>query len=616
VLTALFGIIGVAYLPGLALSLWVENRFGLWASWILPLLLSPVLSVGAALLLTVSGFPMERTPGWIVLLSVMGVALAPQPRREIEDWAVSMEMPGFLRHRSDRQQVIGLATLVLILLAATLWSADWVSRSGEAIFHLGVAREILSGSLPPQDPYLAGLPVGTFWTFHAYLAVLQGATRMGGGDLLVGGSLIAAFVVVFTSYRLLNLLALSHARALWGSVFLFFAMNGVFWLLIPLDLLAGEYETVFFLEAFLTSGPFVMGLVYLLLFLMASVATLGEPRPRWNLLAVIAGVGMLLFHSGVGLLAFAVTVVAIPLIWLRTGLHPFRDEGREVFGVVLAMALALLISAPYLGPFVRRSASSTMQYIGTDPERVLFMIGALVPGFLFGLGVLFSFLKSGNVRRVAWAVWALVLMVASVFVVFPGQKPLLPALVLAHLMVALAAGASVPTWWQRGGRWGRALLVILLVGFLVPVTAMGMTRYLITPAPEPLLEPEIAAAEWIREETTPNAVLVGVSPRFALVAQRRVLYARPSHAPTVGYAEEELLWRRSVSRTLLESGSPETPERTRLLQLAAPVYVLHRGSPAESPNRDTEYREVFRSGSLAMSLWVPSQVPAGLEPEG
>ena len=75
-LTALTAVLGLGYLPGLALVLPVERRFGLWAGWVLPLLLSPLLVTATALIMTYFGASLAMVGSWVVVASVAAAASA------------------------------------------------------------------------------------------------------------------------------------------------------------------------------------------------------------------------------------------------------------------------------------------------------------------------------------------------------------------------------------------------------------------------------------------------------------------------------------------------------------------------------------------------------------
>lgn len=629
-LTAFFGMIGVAYLPGLGAALWVENRFGLWASWILPLILSPVLAVGAGLLLTLSGVPVESTATWIVFLSVLAVALAPQPQREIEDYALTLDTPGFLRRRSDRQQVIALATLVLAFIAVPLLTRDWMRSSGNAPLHLGIVNDILLHGFPPRDPYLAGVPLRTFWAFHAYLAILGGATRLPVPVLLSGGSLIAAFVLVFSGYRFLNLLALTHGRSVWGAAFLFFSLNGAFWLVLPSEALIrpgpvwprllaelglatpagplpGRFPppASFFIDQFVTAGPFVVALVYLSLFMIAGVATLGDGRVRANILLFLGAVGMLLFHGGVGAMAIAATVVSIPVVWVAARLNPFRGPGFELTGTLLPMALAVLVCAPYLAFMLRGAPFDPSRFLGLTVGKVVLYAAVLLPDLVLSAGVLTAFLAAPEVRRQAFSVWAVLFLVVALVVDFPGKDPALGPLVLAHVPLALAAGASIPPLWYRSRTAGRVVTALMVFLFLIPRTTLGLVAYLRAPEP-PEAEPEAAEVmTWLQENTPMNAVIVDGVPALALEAGRTLLFGGEDHVRTLGYNPDAVVVRRLTALNLLR-GTPLLPRQEELLRsLGDPVYVIRRlpGEADRPPPPDS--RQVFHNDRFSVYLWEP-----------
>jgi hypothetical protein len=170
--------------------------------------------------------------------------------------------------------------------------------------------------------------------------------------------------------------------------------------------------------------------------------------------------------------------------------------------------------------------------------------------------------------------------------------------------LALVAGASVPTWWEKGGRAGRIEMAALLVLFLFPGTTWGMARHLLARAPAP--EADLReAATWVRQETPPGSVLVGASTELATPAARALLYARPSASPSLGYPDADLAWRREAVRELRGGRPVGEPERDRLLALERPVYLVQRS--AVDGISGEEYREVHRNDTYAIVLWSPSE---------
>ncbi len=307
-------------------------------------------------------------------------------------------------------------------------------------------------------------------------------------------------MLVFTGYRLLTLLALPHARAIWGATFLFFSLNGPF-----------------FLDRFLTAGPFVLALVYMLLFLMATVATLGENRLRWNLLAFLAGLGMLLFHGGVGIMVLVVTFISIPVVWIAGRLNPFRGPGWELTGTVLPMVLALLVGAPYLAHILRAGPFDPALFLRISPGKVASVVRRASSR---------ARLRGRSAR--------------------PISSPRPRCAGRRGRCGRCFSSRSVWSWSSRGrtrcsgrspspmcrSRWprappcrssgraraacGRALFAIALVLVLVPRTALGVAAYLGAPPP-PAFAPEAReTVAWLREHTPADAVVADIAPDLSL----------------------------------------------------------------------------------------------------
>lgn len=617
--TALAGLLAVGYLPGLAFSLWSERRFGLWASWILPLLLAPVLVAGLTLVMTSAGVPLEDAASWIVLASVLAVVTAPQPVREIEDWAVSLEMPSLIRRRSDRQQVVLFASVVLVLLAWPMLQHDWLRTTLPAGQHTALVREVNRG-LPPWDPFLAGYTYRGPWAFHVYVAVLDSAARVGGGTLLIGGSLIAAFVTVFAGYRAVTLLGFRHAQALWGTVFVFFTLGSTAWarrMIVP-GLGAGfpeagangmqmlPFDRTFFLEPFVGMFPLVWGIAYFLLFMIAGAATIGDPRRSWNALLFLAGAGMLLFQPDIGMLAILVGVVAVPVIWALSGLHPVRDRGLQVGLALIPLLLAVAVTAPYLREILRTGAVHPSALIAVSATKTRLLVLAVAPQLVLAAAVLAGMLASSETRRHAWAAFSVLLAAWLLVLEFPEPSFLYKAVVVLHLPLALAAGTAVPWVWDRVGRPLRVLVVAVLVLLVVPgayAHAVWFSRLGAAGAASPADE---EAVRWVAEHTPAHAVLIDHETELAMAANRILLVGGDERLTRRSHGANPDAARTDAYVRLLGGRAVRGPARDDLLSLEAPVYVVWRLEDRTEKPPAPETREVFRNDAYAIHLWEPS----------
>ena len=636
-LTSLTGILAVGYLPGLAGSLWVERRIGLWASWILPLLLSPVMAGGAALVLTWFGCSLAAAADWIVAASLLGIAAAPQLQRELEDYTASQVMPGFLRGQSDRQQVVALASLVLGLIALPLLTQSWLRVSGDPALHIGAARNALSMGLPPEDPFLAGMGLRHFWAFHAYLALLADATHLQPEVLMLGGSLIAAFVIVFTGYRLLNLLGLSHLQCLLGVLFLFFALGGAFWITLPGEglLLRAPPDTwfrslgvdgvrlptvdiaspvgfptasMFFLELFVAGGPLAMGVVYLLLYLAAGVATVGERGWRWRVLTFLAVSGMVLFHGGVALVALVVTLVAAPSFWLVTGTPPWRRGGAELWINAALFGLAAVLAWPYLRQVIFPNGGfDPLTALAVDPLRMVRQLAMLLPSLLLAAGLLLHFLGGEDKGRQAFTIRVAILFALMLVIRFPPPKPTWAPILLAHVPLALMAGAAIPGLWRRAHKLLRPALLLLVLALLVPRTVLGVRAYLSTPDPWDRTPVAAEAARWVSRNTPGDAVVVDPVADLAVAANRSHLCAQNHHLTALGYRSHAVTVRQLAFFTLLKGEVLSPEQRAHLLELRRPLYLVVRVPEYAHLPVAPETERVFQNDGFEIYEWLPAR---------
>lgn len=631
VLTGLGGLFGLGYLPGLAVAVWVERRFGLWASWILPLMAAPVAVTAATLALVWFGMPLGHAPAWIVLVSAGLVLFAPQPQREIEDWAVSLEMPSLIRTRSDRQQVLLLAGMVLVIAALPMVTREWLRDTGYPAFHADVAR-LLPGEFPPEDPLLAGFPLRHFWAFHVYLSLIADATAADLEMLLVGGSLIAAFTLVFTAYRFLTLLGLGHARALWGTIFLFFSLGGLFpvservaaWATesAPFDwaamwsrhasfpampgLVGGFPEGArLFLEPFLFAGPTSWGLVYLVLFLTAALGGLGQGVGARMVVAFLSALGLAAFQPAIGGVLALVMVLAVPATLAVCALSPFRRPGWEILLWPVPIAFAALAAWPYLRAITLAGGFDLTAAYELGARRSALLAGAVLPELLLGVPAVFGFLAASDVRRQAWAVWCMLLLAVAQFVDFGAVRANEGPILLLHLAFGLSAGTLVPVLWERARTAGRAALAVLLVILLVPKTVLGIGALLSAADPRDARDETRAVIEWIERETPADAVLVDYLPDLGLAANRALLLGDRTHLIARGYRGNPVTVRNLTFLGLLRGEQVSESQEAHLRELDGPLYLLRRRPQDDALAVPPFFIRVFENEAYLVYRWEP-----------
>jgi len=617
-LRAVIGILGLGFLPGLALTLWVERRFGVWSSWVLPLALSPVLVSLAGLVAARLGYTPQALASWIVLVSAAAVTFAPASGRELEDREVSLDIPEFLRARNDRTQVVLLASAVLAVVAVPLLLREWLHAWGPPLFHADVIRE-LSLSIPPHDPLLAGFNLRGAWAFDLYLDMLVETTGMGTGVLLVGGSVIVAFCLVFSSYELLRGLRLPHTESLWGTVFLFLSLGALFWLVDPAVrkitgvsgawTAAGVWERfavlappasdkltvgfppagALFLEPFLVPSPAAWGLLYAALFAASVIRAVDGGGVRPWVRTGAAAAGLLLFHPVAAALTLGTGALLAPVMWLAGGMAPWRSPGRRFLGLWATPALAVALTWPYLEAISAYGGVRSLASFGIVPARTAFLFLLTAPQLLLALVLWLRFLRGEEVHRVTWAVWGLLVFLAVQVVGFHGEESATSPLLVLHLFLAMTAGAVVPALWRGSPRWLKPLTAVVLLTLLVPRTALGVRAYLTAEDPRDLRPEAVETVAWIATRTPADAVVVDYAPWLSLRAGRASLLGSRDHVTVRGYEGKNVTLRRLATGALI-LGKPldESPVLASLRDLGRPLYLVHHLPTRVPPPRGSD----------------------------
>lgn len=618
-LTAIMGIVALSYLPGLAVSLHSERRFGLWASWILPLVLSPVLVVAVSLLLAWFGISLEHGAFWVVWGSVVGIVFAPQPGRELEEWTVSTDVPGFMRGSSDRHQVVVFSGFVLVLIAIPLLMQPWLLESGRSPYHQAVMTA-LSFGLPPQDPLLAGLPLRDFWGFHLFLYQLAGVTRLEPAFLLLGGSLIMAFALSFSVYRLLTLLSLGHARSLWGTGFLFFGLGSFLWLgdggmaaagSLPVSVQGADLgfrgTGLFFLELFLNTGPLTVGLLYVPLLLISSIATITEPRKRWSILVFLSVLGMMLFHPGAGILVMIATVITIPASLIVCQLNPFRGTGARLSLLLIPVGLGFVCSFPYLSSVIASGGLQLETFLDLSLSRVGSQLLPLSVELLLALFLWVEFLQDDDVKRQIWVVFSFLFLCLMMLVTFGGDRPLWAPTLLAHTLLSLSAGAMIPKLWSRLPRLGKPVIALVLAALLLPRLATGVQAYATSVDPRDSRETTAELVTWLEDHTPPHSVIVDQTPELGLRAGRRLFVGGQKRARTLGYRGEVVTTRTIAFTNFLQGKELADSSREHVLILNAPIFLVRRLPQALNLPNSHEMEPRFENADYRVYFWEPSR---------
>jgi hypothetical protein len=541
-----------------------------------------------------------------------------------------------LPRRSAGEVLTGLAPLVLFaVLAAWVLATPGVRLSYHGLLHAGIVAQLVAGVVPPENPALAGEPIGFYWIYHWLLAA-QG--ELGGLSILETAPIlngVALVVYVGASQRILRRF-LAPRRAALASLAAGFAGNLGFPLLfaaaalrdglpapgthLPFELLelglpGGDPRLVTLLAKFLSMSGFPIGLAGFAILLDELVPAPGR-RPR-GALVFLALAGAVLFHTTTALGA----IPALGAAWLAA--HATRDV-RASARAVLPMAGIFVATLAATGPYLASVTSAAHAPSPFPPGRATLAYD--VQGLLLGASPLALVVVLA--ARSAWrSATGRFLLVATASLLAMGVLLALPDGNQYKLALLAALPGGTLLFWcvrDRGSRPARAVfagaITLALAGHGLTAAAYlrsnmplwrhvaGDGGFLALPGNPPL----DAALRWLREHTPPDAVVLsppvpfGMSP-ISAVSGRNDFVLEGGHQ-TLG--NPHYLVRVALVQRLLAPEGFASPLGVQIRrELSRPLYVLLVRSDdpaafdpvARKLDRAPEsFESVYRSGAVAI----------------
>jgi hypothetical protein len=618
---------------------------GLAATALRALVLSPLVYALATLALRLgAGLELAsaaRAAAWAICAALALVALrglrASQPRSD----EGSVPRPRAAGGLVALAPVAGFAAL-----AAWVFATPGTRLSYHGLLHAGIVAQIAVGVVPPENPALAGEPIGFYWIYHWLLAAqgaLAGLSILATAPFLNGVALVAyggASQRIRRRFR-------APGRAALASLAAGFAGNLAFPLLfaagalraglpapgahLPFELLAvglpgGDPRLVTLLAKFLSMSGFPLGLACFAILLDELVPAAGR-RPR-GALVFLALSGAVLFHTTTALGA----IPALGAGWLAA--HATRDlraSARAVLPVAGAFLAALAATAPYLAS-VTAAAHAPSPF---PPGRAVLGYGA--QGLVFGATSLVLVVALAA-RRAASCATGRFLLAATASLVAMGVLLSLPdGNQYKLLLLAALPGGTLLFWCLREGA-SRAARAASALAIALAVTGHALTAaaylrsnmplgrhvagdggYLMFPGNPPL----DAALRWLRAHTPPDAVVIsrpvpfGESP-ISAGSGRNDFVLEGGHQT---FGNPRYLARVALVQQLLTPEGFAGPLAAQLRRaLARPLYVLLVRSDdpaafervARKLDRAPEaFEGVYRSPAAA--LWLVRESEGGPE---
>jgi hypothetical protein len=600
--------VGWCLAPGALLARHLAGEWATDARLALALLLSPFAGGVAVTLLRSAGLgagDAARAFAGLVALLCAWRAL-----RAHTGPVLSSLAPGPLRF------ALGVALAVLV---AHVLNPELTLRSDGA-FHAAVVRAA-ERSLPPEDPFFAGLPLRYAWGFHAWAAAwLAAHPRVPATAPLVCACAAAAAAALLAVAALARRLGAGAPAALLAQGLALAGAAPFAWLVLAARAVSGEVRgadeigralgqgadhalraldpgwlhpsLVTPLDKFVVVTPFAFALAGVALAAFALAAVLdGRPaRGAGPLAAVVAG-----------------------CVWV----HPFA--GLALAGATIAAALAVVPAAPA----ARRAAGGVAASVAVAALLLLpWALGTLRGGE--GPAMAVRFAPGGAGLASAVLAGALLLPPSLFWLLAPARRDplrlaiaaMLGAFVVPACLLRLAgdnqskllglafllSAAPAAMVWGSAGR-GRALRGAVLAASALPTLAAMLAAYArqsggSADAPS---RPPRAIATAIAQLAPRDAVLVdatldttrGAAPALPGATGRALLWSGPFMARKWGHAPEALELRSAVARALARGEWPDgaAGELLRSLGREPWLVVPQDSSRADDPSAHVVARD-------------------------
>ena len=507
-----------------------------------------------------------------------------------------------------------LALLLLLLLGAATWAMApaGVRFSYHGYLHAGLVAQLANGVLPPENPALAGEPIGFYWIYHWLLATqaaLAGSSVLEASPVL---ELVALAVYVVSAWRVLRSFLAPAAAAAAALVaafagdLLFPAVYGLrqafeatppglwFW---PFEALqrggfGGDPRPLPLFAKFLNMGGVGLGLA-LWAATLAELAPGVRPRPRLGVVFLLLA-SLVLFHATTAVAACAALAAGLFSVALA---DPVSEGGlaaraRRLLPHAAAFGAALAVTAPFVASVTLGTHAVGGFPVALDPSLLVYnarttLLGGAPLVALAGVGARSLVRNAGRPDPAVlfFTVATSLLLFLGVALHLPDNnqyKLVLVAALPGGLLLARLLRASPPSL-RRFVLGGAVLLVVAGVGIVLRSYRGAIMSARTSPVGDGLHlalpgEPELdAALRWLRRHAPADAVVVsrpvhfGGSPVSAVSGRNAFFLLGGHHTEHHPAAPRRL----ALARALFESEAPPGPVVARMRsELDRPLYVL------------------------------------------
>ena len=409
-----------------------------------------------------------------------------------------------------------IGAIILIAGTAPGLIQDALRIRDDARLHIPIVQRILTGSFPPENPFLAGEPLAYFWFFHAAVA---GLVRLWPAPIDLALTLFNSFALLITLGVLdavaRRMGASGAARAATLGMFAFglspwgwmrflqvqLANDEINWALMRASgasslfpmLCPEEPRLAATLTKVAITNALPMSLALALAALAAPARSAGDSWRRGVLI-----VGTLLFHLATGILLLAGLGLREAFRLARH--RPVRPTLQELIVLLVAAAITL----PYVLPIVSARSAGTTWEVGFFGARGLSLTLAIALPLVLAA---FELARRREDHRIHWYLAAAIpaLLLPWFFSLLGGNE--YKATFFLLTLLAPPAGMGLLRL-VRGRGWAAA--VVLLAG--VPTTWLALGAFVAEVPPGVLSRDTRTQLEQSAESLPADGVLWNPDP--------------------------------------------------------------------------------------------------------
>lgn len=596
----------VMLLPGAAFACAITRRPTFLNLILHSLLTSPVLTTAMAAVMLLAGAGTEMTATTILFTSALFSAAVLFARR---DHGITLEISG-----KRILILLGIAAFFCAVAGYLPLSSEWWRMRSDAWFHAAVVAEIDTYGLPPQDPYFSGLPLQYMWFYHVLVLLLARATSIEPFMVMpiINIQALAAFVVATFLFSLrLTGSKQRFGYAVSAVLVAVLGMNALFWIFLPVKLaraFIGEstglnvaasimslspfdistvreflriyYNQVFFLDKFIVSTAFSLGIAYMAAFWYAVTDYLGDGKPRTLWLVLFSTIGMLAFHSEVGFVMCVGLAGGLASLWtVRRGLTGYSFKRSCL--LALTVLAGFIITAPYLYSIMHAKEAENAIPFGLSAAKFIGFFISCALAILLALFQVKRLMHARSAQEIYVLFAALAVTVFSLVIVLPASNTFDKLPFFIYYPLAVLGGRTLIDWAGRTGVSGarRTVATVLLFALiLLPANLIATLGYYNTSTPAIVSPMEEKISAWVAENTARDAIFIDSNDRVFLLVTgpRRYYWGIIAYSEQWGYDFDEMKKRKHVRDNLFGKGPIDKETLDAIASLKQDLYIVVR----------------------------------------